>query len=252
MTSSADGAGAFDDALAAITVLGALCRSGVAAGTTVTSFNFPHLARTFLIVCESGAGSWGIHLPVPEGAAAPRKDLFLVKSQLRQLLNFVSAKRNYFPVHMADELGYCGDYEPLVRDRPLVCGAGRAQCVILPDGSVVPCTTLDRSCSEGNVLRRPLAEIWRDGFAEIRRWRPDRRCARCRYGAACNGGCWLQRRHGDACYRDVWHVPAALKTAAGAAVCLGAILAGPAKADEIGALLADSALRNGLGPGLRG
>ena len=97
--------GAFDDALAAIAALGALCRGGVAAGTTVTSQNFPHLARTFLIVLESGAGSWGIHLPVPEGRAARRKDLFLEKPQLRRLLDFVAAKRNYFPVQMADENG---------------------------------------------------------------------------------------------------------------------------------------------------
>jgi radical SAM protein with 4Fe4S-binding SPASM domain len=105
-------------------------------------------------------------------------------------------------------------------------------CIRDRDGSVVPCTTLDRSASAGNVLNRPLAAIWQDGFAEIRRWRPEGRCVRCQYAPACGGGCWLQRRRGQACYREVWHVPAALKTAAGVAVCLGAILAGEGVAGE--------------------
>lgn len=217
--------GAFDEAMEAIRFYRELC-GGVAAGTTVTSVSFPCLDSTFLAVVASGATRWGIHLLVSEGRAADRKDLFLSRPQLRRLLEFVAAKRNYFPIQMADEMGYCGDWEPLVRDRPLVCGAGRAQCVILPDGEVVPCTTLDRSCSAGNVLRQPLAEIWRDGFVELRRWRPGGRCIRCRYRWACRGGCWLQRRSGQACYRDVWHVAAAMKTTAGAAVCLGALLAG--------------------------
>jgi radical SAM protein with 4Fe4S-binding SPASM domain len=67
--------------------------------------------------------------------------------------------------------------------------------VVLPDGEVVPCTTLDRSTSAGNVRRLALARIWADGFAELRRWRPEGRCRGCDLAPACGGGCWLQRRH---------------------------------------------------------
>jgi radical SAM protein with 4Fe4S-binding SPASM domain len=232
-------AGAFDEALAAIRFFRHL-GAEVAAGTTVTSISFPCLPQTFLTVAASGATCWGIHLLIGEGRAAGRDDLFLSRPQLRRLLEFVAAKRQYFPVQMADEMGYCGDWEPLVRDRPLVCGAGRAQCVILPDGEVVPCTTLDRSCSAGNVLLQPLGKIWRDGFAELRRWRPAGRCARCAYRRACGGGCWLQRRTGQGCYRDIWHVAAALKTRASAAVCLGTLLAGGAACAGDGPALASA------------
>jgi len=220
--------GAFDDALRSIRYFAGLDGCSVAAGTTVTTSNFDALQETFGIVMRSGASHWGIHLLVPEGRAAERTDLFLSRRQLSRLLRFVAKKRTYFPVTMADEFGYCGDWEPLVRDLPLTCGAGRTHCVVLPDGEVVPCTTLDRSASAGNINERPLRDIWADGFAELRNWQPKGRCAKCDYATACEGGCWLQRRHGTKCYRDIWHVPEALKTAAGVAVCLGALAAAPA------------------------
>jgi radical SAM protein with 4Fe4S-binding SPASM domain len=132
---------------------------------------------------------------------------------------------------MADEIGYLGYLEPLVRDMPLTCGAGRSQCVVLPDGEVVPCTTLDRSCSAGNVHERSLSEIWAAGFQDLRQWRPNDKCSRCEYAAGCKGGCWLQRKAGTQCFKDVWHVPGALKTAAGIAICLGGLAAHGQTAD---------------------
>ena len=193
----------------------------VAAGTTVTSRNYRHLGETFSIVLSSGASRWGLHLLVPEGRAADRKRLFLSHAQLKGLLAFAADKRKYFPVTMADEIGYCGAWEPLVRDAPFFCGAGRAGCVVLPDGEVVPCTTLDRTTSAGNIHNRSLREIWETGFAELRECRPNGKCATCGYASACQGGCWLQRRHGSHCYRETWHTTDVLKTAAGIAVCLG-------------------------------
>ena len=216
--------GAFEESLEAIRFFSSLEGCAVAAGTTVTSRNYGRLSETLGLVAGSGAGSWGIHLLVPEGRAKGRDDLFLSRRQLSGLLKFVAHKRNYFPVNMADEIGYCGDMEPLLRDVPLSCGAGRAQCVVLPDGEVVPCTTLDKSCSAGNVRDLPLMEIWENGFGEQRSWRPEGRCATCEYQRACGGGCWLQRRKGTHCFKDVWHVPGVLKTAAGVAVCLGLVV----------------------------
>jgi len=212
--------GAFDDALASVAWFATLAAGAVAAGTTVTSHNFAHLAETFWLVVESGAAEWGLHLPVPEGRAPQRPDLFLSRRQLRLLLRFAADKRALFPVVMADEIGYCGAWEPLVRDAPFLCGAGRAQCVVLPSGHVVPCTTPDTSTAAGNVLDTPLEEIWEHGFAELRQWTPPERCAVCAYAPACQGGCWLQRRHGTECFREAWHVPGALAKA-GLLACLG-------------------------------
>lgn len=216
-------AGSFEEALDAIRFFGSLPGTSVCAGTTVTSHNYPHLSETFGVVARSGADRWGIHMLVPEGKAALRADLFLSKRQLRRLVGFVARKRRYFDVEMADEIGYLGYLEPLVRDLPLSCGAGRSQCVVLPDGEVVPCTTLDRSTSAGNLRERPLGRIWEEGFSELRHWKPGGECEGCVYSPACRAGCWLQRKSGTQCFKEVWHVPGALKTAAGIAVCLGGL-----------------------------
>jgi len=218
-------AGAYDEAVEAIRFFKSLEGVRVCAGTTVTSRNCDCLHETFHLVVAGGADQWGIHLLVPEGRAADRPDLFLSKTQLKRLIKFVARKRRYFDVEMADEIGYLGYLEPLVRDLPLSCGAGRAQCVILPNGEVVPCTTLDRSYSAGNTHERRLAQIWAEGFEELRSWRPSGKCVRCDYSPACRGGCWLQRKSGTECFKEVWHVPGALKTAAGIAICLGTLAA---------------------------
>ena len=213
--------GAFYEAMQAISYYVDITGGNVAAGTTVTAKNYGHLNETFSVVLGSGAGQWGLHLLVPEGRAAGRKDLFLSRRKLKGLLSFAASKRVHFNVTIADEIGYCGGWEPLVRDVPFFCGAGRAGCVVLPDGEVVPCTTLDTSCSAGNIRERSLAEIWEGGFEEMRKWSPPPKCAACEYVSACRGGCWLQRKNGIECFKDVWHMPALMKTALGAAICLG-------------------------------
>jgi len=213
--------GAHADALRAIALYAELTGGAVTAGTTVTRQSFDRLDETFRDVLQSAATGWGIHLVFPEGRAANQPELRLTRTQTRQLLEFVASRRQHFPVTLADELGYCGEWEPLVRDGPFTCGAGRAQCVVLADGHVVPCTTTDHTASAGTIRERSLADIWRDGFAELRRWTPDAKCSRCEYLPACGGGCWLQRRQGLHCFRPAWHRPRALSNAAGVAVCLG-------------------------------
>ena len=216
--------GAFDEALVAIRTLSELTEGNVAAGTTVSRRTFPHLTETFAVVLASGASSWGLHLVVPEGRASGRDDLLLSRQQVRSLIRFAADKRKYFPVTMADEVGYCGSWEPLVRDTPFFCGAGRTHCVVLPDGDVVPCTTFDRSECGGNVTEMPLSEIWPLAFSRLRRGGLDGVCRTCRLADACGGGCWLQRRHGGHCYRESWEgrawaAPAALAVGLGLAAC---------------------------------
>ena len=225
------GPGAFGQAMQSIRFFHELPGCSVAAGTTVTSANYPYLPQTFHIVTQSGVDSWGLHLLVPEGRAKERKDLFLNKRQLAGLLRFTARKRHYFKVGLADEMGYCGSWEPLVRDVPLSCGAGRGQCVVLPDGSVVPCTTLDTSTSAGNLSENSLMEIWTNGFAQLRSWQPESGCKTCDYTLACQGGCWLQRRAGSQCYKQVWQMPDFVRTAAGVAVCLGMLGAASASGE---------------------
>jgi radical SAM protein with 4Fe4S-binding SPASM domain len=222
--------GSFNRALEAVSFFNRITSGGVACGTTVTRKNLHLLDETLRIVMESGAAQWGLHLVFPEGNAESRPELMLNKKQLKHLIQFTADRRAHFPVTLGDELGYCGAWEPLLRDEPFFCAAGRAQCVILPDGHVVPCTTFDTSVSAGNIRKQPLSEIWENGFAQLRTGRLTGECEACDYSSACGGGCWLQRRHGIHCFREVWSKPGFMKKAAGIAVCLGlAACSGPAE-----------------------
>lgn len=225
--------GSFAECLEAMAFFQGLEGCDVTAGTTVTTSNLPFLHETFHVVRQSAADAWGIHLLIPEGRAASRRDLFLSAKQMKSLLRFVARKRRHFPVGLADELGYAGDWEPLLRDAPLDCGAGRAQVVVLPDGSVVPCTTLDLATAAGNLQDTPLMTIWHDGFSELRGSRVEGKCKGCDFARACESGCWLQRRAGTQCFKSTWERPDMLKTAAGIALCLGLAAAADAAPPDI-------------------
>ena len=215
--------GCFDQAMEAIAYYAEIASCGVAAGTTVTRVNFDSLGETFGLVVASGATSWGLHLPFAEGRARNQPALFPSQGQIGQLLQFTAAKREHFPINLADEIGFCGAFEPLVRDTPFFCGAGRAGCAVLPDGEVVPCTSMDRSASAGNVQNQKLSEIWRTGFDRLRSGRLEGECRRCRFSDVCQGGCWLQRRNHNQCFKPVWEHRTAPRAAA---VLLGLALTG--------------------------
>ena len=215
-------AGAHTECMRAIALYRELTQDNVAVGTTVTRHNLRHLEATFLDVVRSGACRWGLHLVLPEGRAAHRADLRLLPQQARCLLDFCTTHRRHFPVTLCDEIGYVGEWEPLVRDAPLRCSAGRTQCVVLPDGAVAPCTTLDPRAAVGSLRERSLAELWHEGRWQVRQEALPGECQNCSYVAVCGGGCWLLRRRGNVhCYRHVWSRKGTFRQTAATAVCLG-------------------------------
>lgn len=216
---------AFGGARDAIRFFAAIPNVTVCAGTTLTTVNVPHLGATYSLVREIGAHRWGIHLLIPEGRAHNRKDLFPTRSQLRKTLEFVAGKRREFPVSLCDEMGFAGEWEPLVRSETFFCAAGRAMCAILPDGSVMPCSTLDSRHSEGNLLRDSLTEIWNHRFQNQRNAQPLGKCAHCKDWMACGSGCWLQRTHNTQCFKHLWRISPAFKAAAGLTACVGSLSA---------------------------
>ena len=214
---------AFADATSSIRFFSKINGTTVCAGTTVSSFNLPYFEETFGIVMESGAHRWGVHLLIPEGRAKQRKDLFPNAFQMRKLLKSIALKRLEFPVSLCDEMGYAGEWEGLVRDEAFFCAAGRAMCAVLPDGSIMPCSTLDPKHCEGNLTRNTLAEIWRKGFAAQRNPRREKKCAHCKDWLVCGSGCWLQHQHGTQCFKHLWKVPKSFKTAACIGLCIGTL-----------------------------
>lgn len=214
---------AYADATEAIRWFATLPGTTVGAGTTITARNAGRLDDTFAVVKASGAHRWGIHLLLPEGRAAAEPSLFPGRRQMRRLLGDIVRMRAEFPVSLCDEMGYAGEWEPLVRDEAFFCAAGRAMCAVLPDGSVMPCSTLDPRHAEGNLARESLAEIWRTGFAAQRRPHRPAKCAGCADWAVCGSGCWIQRVHGTQCFRHLWKLPESVRAAAGVAVCVGSL-----------------------------
>ena len=214
--------GSHRDCLRTIELFSRLTGGRVTAGTTVTRHNFRNLDDTFQQVVGSGASAWGLHLVLPEGRGIDQAALGITPREARWLLEYCAARRNAFPVSVCDELGYLGEWEPLVRDAPFRCAAGRTQCVVLPDGQVMPCTTFDQRESAGSLRESSLADIWRDGFGKLRSYEPQAKCRNCGYVSVCGGGCWLMRRRGHVhCYREAWDRRGSLRNAASAAVCLG-------------------------------
>jgi radical SAM protein with 4Fe4S-binding SPASM domain len=73
------------------------------------------------------------------------------------------------------------------------CRAGRSECGILPDGTVVGCRLLPEITS-GNIRDRSFREIWNDAdaFRPFRELTPGKiigNCTSCEYGEVCRGGC---------------------------------------------------------------
>ena len=183
--------GSFAAALEAIRILVDLGCPSVVAGTTVTRDNADRLAEVFDVVAASGAHCWGLHLFAPEGRGGTCRDLLPSPEQLRRAAAFGRRKRLVFDVELGDEWGGAGDDDPFYREQPFLCGAGRFTCVVTATGDVMPCTTTDRSESEGNVRERPLSTIWAEGFARFRA---------AGHGIYSDGSeCWLQARNGTAC-----------------------------------------------------
>lgn len=216
-------ANAFADATSSIRFFSKITGTTVCAGTTISSFNLPYFDETFRVVMESGAHRWGIHLLIPEGRAKLRKDLFPTAFQMRKLLKSIALKRLEFPVSLCDEMGYAGEWERLVRDESFFCAAGRAMCAVLPDGSIMPCSTLDPKHCEGNLTQNTLAEIWRTGFTAQRNPHRGKKCANCKDWLVCGSGCWLQRQHGTQCFKHLWKVPKSFKATACIGLCIGTL-----------------------------
>ncbi len=222
--------GSFNEILEAVRFYKSIGNGHVEIGTTISEYNLKHLDKLYEIIRKNNIEHWGIHLPVPEGRAKGNSKLSLSRRQIKKLMLWVVEKRKEFPVVLTDSFGSCGEFEHLVRNSPLKCGAGTKQCVILPDGEVVPCLTLDRSCSAGNILKKSLSEIWNNGFSDLRNWQDLEKCNSCKQAETCRGGCWLMRKNGIVCDATSWKVPEFIKKAATVTIVAGAFQALPCAA----------------------
>lgn len=213
------GEGTYRRALAA---LGIARRAGfrdVEAITCVRGGTLPLLHRIERTVREAGANLWRLITIDTMGrlAGATESELWLDAAGVRELLEFVAARRQAlrstgqcFGVQFS-----CGGFLGVQRDlavRPATgqCHAGLQVASILCDGQVGACPSLPRDWAQGSVLRERFSRIWEERFEKHRDpdWRRTGPCATCGWFGLCLGGglherlaqperfCWLERQVG--------------------------------------------------------
>ncbi len=169
--------------------------------THVSLWNIEHLDETARILEDEGVDLWQLQVGFPEGRLAEiAEDYLIFPRQLRDLYAFVVRvkRRGRLRVDVADDLGYYGPDELLVREQDgktkfwTGCMAGYRVLSICADGAVRGCPSL--RIDVGNVREEPLAEIWADEkrFWFNACWNPDElegKCRGCPYRMICRGGC---------------------------------------------------------------
>jgi radical SAM protein with 4Fe4S-binding SPASM domain len=176
--------------------------------TTLNQRNIGEVEELFRYVRSSDATLWEFHRPTLEGRAAVNSGwMYLTQEQLTGLFRFIMENQHLFPIFMGEGCGYTGAITRRIYDgRRFFCGAGWSTFTIMHDGSVAGCPAFEKQWTEGSVREKSVTELWRTGFTRFREiYRNlDDECRRCRYLSACHGGCWMHRRTGDHCLKEVW------------------------------------------------
>jgi len=185
-----------------------LKRADVSIGvnTTLMKENIHQIGEMYDLFLQHGVSSWQIQPGIPEGRLSEHRDYVLSAEEIMQAIDFSFQKNQEqkIKIILADSVGYFTRNEILSRmlalnsERPIVfkgCNAGVRSLGILHNGDVVGCTSIRKpEYVEGNLLSRPLKEIWDDpnSFA----WRRNMKvsdlgpkCQKCRYAETCLGGC---------------------------------------------------------------
>jgi radical SAM protein with 4Fe4S-binding SPASM domain len=198
--------GSFDAALAAIhRVREAGIRASV--NTQINRLSFPDLDALLDLWIELEVCGWQMQLTVPMGRAADHPEWLLQPYELAVVYPKLAdiARRGaehgvrFWP---ANNIGYYGPYEALLRGRGVEgdavwsgCVAGKHALGLESNGAVKGCPSLPTdSYAAGNVRERGLQDLW-DHTRELR-FRRDARtdelwgfCKSCYYADPCHAGC---------------------------------------------------------------
>ncbi len=194
------------------------------AGLIVTSnmqinrLNQHTLRETAAMLRDHKVRSWQVQLTTPMGNAADHPDWIVQPSDVVTILDTLAAIQldavanprawekprplGCFNVQAANNVGYFGPHEEVLRSRPggsarhwIGCAAGKAVIGIESDGTVKGCPSLPTApYTGGNVRSLSLDAIWKhaDALNFARAQRSDELwgyCKRCYYADTCQGGC---------------------------------------------------------------
>ena len=192
--------GSWQACMAALEHLGA---AGVVpyANTQINHDNLDDLEGLAPMLAARGVRAWQVQLTGPMGRGADQPERLLQPYEMLDLVPRLRALAEQLApqglhVHAANNLGYFGPHEHVLRLHPWQgCAAGRYTLGIEANGDVKGCPSLPSAPYVGGNLRhRSLQDLW-DNARELAFAR-DRGteelwgdCARCYYAPVCKGGC---------------------------------------------------------------
>ena len=213
----------------------AAARLVIAANTQVNRLNRHQLTELANELSKRGVTAWQVQITVPMGRAADRPDWILEPWEIVPVMDMLAAIQNRaitkwryelgpsFDVIAANNLGYYGPHEMLLRSHPggaqahwAGCRAGINTIGIESDGTVKACPSLPTApYVGGNVRDTALADIWLN--SEAMRFNREQStdelwgfCKTCYYAENCRGGCsWTahctlgRRGNNPFCYHRV-------------------------------------------------
>jgi radical SAM enzyme (rSAM/lipoprotein system) len=166
--------------------------------TCVNSRNISELEAVYDYLEGKRVRAWRLFTIVPIGRAKNNPELYLSDLQFRELMDFISQKREMksMDVKFSCE-GYTGCYELKVRDSLFFCRAGINIGSILIDGSISACPNIDRSFVQGNIYRDNFYKIWQTKYTPFRNreWTRKGQCEKCSDYSYCLGN-GLHNWHG--------------------------------------------------------
>lgn len=179
----------------------------ISVATTVTPMNFNNLNELKKTLLNLGIKRWRICVVMPIGRAS-KGHLGLNASQLKKLFNFIYLSRKEIDILVGENLPFLREFERKIRKSPLTCPVGFTVCCIGVDGNVRGCPEMPdtEKFIEGNILKTPFLEIWKNGFKKYRNreiLKIDKRCASCKNKEECYGGCWVMREENVQCIYDL-------------------------------------------------
>lgn len=169
------------------------------ANTQFNQCNLPEIEELASVLLNIPIKAWQVQITGPMGRAADRPEWLLAPYQMLSLIPRLAAVAQANPectINSANNLGYFGPYEHLLRVAPWGgCSAGIHVMGIESDGSVKGCPSLPSGpYVGGNVRQQRIMEIWEQapqlrfarerGLEELWGF-----CAGCYYAPVCKGGC---------------------------------------------------------------
>jgi radical SAM protein with 4Fe4S-binding SPASM domain len=179
----------------------------MAVPTVVTNDSLDDIEGLYQFLVDKDVKVWQLQIGNPLGRFDRDNPMIIKNSRLRELMEFIMAKKadpDSLRIDISDNVGYYGRFEeqgirqlkPGMGSFWTGCHAGIQSMGLDSNGDVKGCQSLpsDPAYIAGNIRERPLSEIWNDpnAFPQTRQFTVAQLqgyCAECHYGALCKAGC---------------------------------------------------------------